>query len=603
MTYQESQFTKLAIRPLLKWADLSAIFVKIMLLFVIIFILVYAGLAQAATDGAVPDAGQILQQIERNLNLELEPAVPEIAVEPVPAAEDPGPMVTVKQFIFIGNRMLSEETLQAAVAPLLNRSISVTELKTSLNLISAAYRKNGYLVTATWPEQDITEGVVQIKVVEAVLGDIKFDGSYGKDFKRIKPMVFERYIVKATPKGKPLNQDKLGEALSLLDELSGANAEGSLQAGAEEGATDVLLKVKDQPLVSGSVLIDNNNGRQTGREKLTAALSLASPTGYGDNLSATALHSDGTDYARLAYKIPVGASGLQLGGYVTAMHYRVTAAEFASSQLSGQSEVFGLQAQYPLMRNKTSKLSLGLDLDQKYFSNKGDEAGTVVTTSNYKLQVASLSLSGDHTDSWLAGAQSSASLNLGAGRVDMDKSPQRHAEGDRLGAQTQGDYLRLRWNLNRNQFLSDTVSLNLSASGLLANNNLDSSERIYLGGMGGVRAYPTSEGAGSSGYMMVAELFKYFPNKITASTFFDYGRIKQFLDNHNAANTAVLTENNVYSLKGYGASIAWQGPYRTNAKATYARRVGHNPNPTANGNDQDGSKRYDVFWLNGGINF
>jgi hypothetical protein len=65
----------------------------------------------------------------------------------------------------------------------------------------------------------------------------------------------------------------------------------------------------------------------------------------------------------------------------------------------------------------------------------------------------------------------------------------------------------------------------------------------------------------------------------------------------------VLSENNAYSLKGYGASLAWQGPYRTNAKVTYAHRIGHNPNPTANGNDQDGSKHYDVFWLNGGINF
>ncbi len=78
--------------------------------------------------------------------------------------------------------------------------------------------------------------------------------------------------------------------------------------------------------------------------------------------------------------------------------------------------------------------------------------------------------------------------------------------------------------------------------------------------------------------------------------------IKQYEIN-TKANGQANAENNAYSLKGYGASIAWQGPYRTHVKATYAHRFGHNPNPTNTGNDQDGSKRYDVLWLNGGVNF
>ncbi len=597
------QYLRNKIGPLLKWADFLAIFGKIAFLFSIIFSVLMAPLALATPDGTAPNAGQILQQIERDMDVKPAAPLPEVEAEPAPALEDQGPMITVKKFIFIGNRMLSEEVLQAAVAPLLNRSITVTELKTSLNLITAVYRKHGYLVTATWPEQDITEGVVQIKVLESVMGDIKFDGSYGKDFKRVKPNVFERYIQAAAPKGKPLNQDKLGEGLTLLDDLSGADAEGSLQAGSVEGATDVVLKVKDQPLLSGYVLFDNSNGRQTGRDKFTANLAAASPTGYGDNLSATALHSDGTDYLRLVYKLPVGSSGWQIGANASTMHYRVTTAEYAASKLSGQSSVYGLQAQYPLLRNKTGKLNFGLDLDQKYFQNKGDEAGTVVVTSDYKVQVAAFSLSGDRTDGLLAGAQSNASINLGVGQVDMDGSRDTHIDGDRQGASTQGDFVRLRWNLSRNQFLSDSISLNLSGSGQFANNNLDSSEKFYLGGVNGVRAYPTSEGAGSAGVLWVAELFKYLPNNFSLSAFIDRGRIKQYVDNQNLANTAVLSENNAYSLKGYGTSLAWQGPYRTSVKVTYSHRIGHNPNPTATGNDQDGSKHYDVFWLNGGINF
>ncbi|MBV5323230.1 ShlB/FhaC/HecB family hemolysin secretion/activation protein, partial [bacterium] len=504
-------------------------FRRSLLLSPLIFSLLIVPLVYAAPAGTAPDAGQILQQIERDIEVRPVGPLPEFEAEPVPVDEGQGPLITVKQFIFIGNRMLSDEVLQAAVAPLLNRSITVAELKTSLNLITALYRKYGYLVTATWPEQDITEGVVQIKIVEAVLGDIKFDGSYGKDFKRVKPQVFERYIQSAVPKAQVLNQDKLGEGLALLGSLSGVDVEGSLQAGSDEGTTDVLLKVKDQPLLSGYVLLDNSNGRQTGRDKVTATLAVASPAGYGDNLSATALHSEGTDYLRLAYKLPVGASGLQIGVNASTMYYRVTTAEYSASKLSGQSDTLGLQAQYPLLRNKTSKLNISLELDQKYFTNKGDEGGLVVTTSDYKLRVASLSLSGDHTDAWLAGAQNNAAINISAGRVDMDGSRAQHREGDRLGAQTQGDYLRLRWNLSRNQFLTNSISLNLSGSGQFANSNLDSSEKFYLGGINGVRAYPTSEGAGSEGLLFGAELFKYLPNNLTLSAFIDHGLIKQYL--------------------------------------------------------------------------
>jgi hemolysin activation/secretion protein len=180
------------IGPLLKRAGGLAIFGKIALLFSIIFYALMAPIALATPEGTAPDAGRILQQIERDMDVQPVAPLPEVEAQPALTEEEQGPLITVKRFVFTGNRMLSEEVLQAAVAPLLNRSITVSELKTSISLISAVYRKNGYLVTATWPEQDITEGVVQIHVVESVMGELKFDGSYGKDFKRVKPLVFER---------------------------------------------------------------------------------------------------------------------------------------------------------------------------------------------------------------------------------------------------------------------------------------------------------------------------------------------------------------------------------------------------------------------------
>jgi hemolysin activation/secretion protein len=483
---------------------------------------------------------------------------------------------------------------------LTNRSISITELKTCTDLVSALYRKKGYLASCSLPEQDITEGVVLIEVVEAVFGGVKFDGVYKRDFIRVKPAVIERFIEAAAPKGVVLNQDKLDKGILLLEGLAGIKVEHTLQAGQADGSTDLLLKVKDQPLFSSQVTLDNTGGRQTGREKLTAMLGLASPLGYGDSLNLTALHSQGTDYARMAYNLPVGAKGLQLGVNGTYMEYDVILADFASQKPNGYSSTLGLSAQYPLWRNKTSKVNIGLEADTKQFTNKSTPRDIETKSSDYDMQVYALTISAEHNDNWLASAQTTASLNIGAGKVDLNGSA--NQADDLAAAHTNGRFARLRWSAARNQFLTDTILLNVSGSGQFADSNLDSSEKFYLGGLNGVRAYPTSEGAGSEGFMAIAELRKYLANNITVAGFVDYGRIKQF-ENNLKANGQVIVENNAYSLKGYGASIAWQGPYRTNVKATYAHRFGHNPNPTTTGNDQDGSNEYDVFWLNGGINF
>lgn len=548
---------------------------------------------QAAT---TPEAGQILNQIERDIQVKPLPEAPSIE-EAVPVEEDQGPKVIVKQFKFEGNKALSDAELQEALATLTKREISITELKTCLDLITRFYRQKGYLATATLPEQDITEGTIIINIVEAIFGDVKFDGEYNKDFKRVKPSVIERTIGLNALKGKALNQDQLDAGLARAENLAGIKIQGGLQAGTVAGTTDLLVKVKDQRFLTSYLSIDNTGGRQTGRHKATAFLTFASPMGFGETVNLTALHSEGTDYSRLAMVVPVGSTAMQLGANASYMAYDVIANESKAAGYAGYSSSFAVNASYPLFKNKTTKLLATLEAEQKFFTNKSLAEGK---TSDYDLKVFSLNLAGDHADNLLAGAINNASLNLGFGDVDLNGSANR--ADDKAGPHTQGSYQRLRWNLSRNQFLTDTVSLTLSGSGQFANTNLDSSEKFYLGGINGVRAYPTSEGAGSEGYLYVAELRKYLPNNFTVSGFVDHGHVRQYETNHGATGTA-LSDINTYSLKGYGMSMTWQGPYNTNIKATYAHRMGSNPNQTLLGYDQDGSRHIDVFWLNGSVAF
>jgi hemolysin activation/secretion protein len=577
-----------------------------------------SGIAQAAA--TAPDAGQILQEIERDLEVKPIPEAP--VIEAAPLEEDQGEKIVIKQFKFEGNKVLNAADLEEALSSLTNQEITVNQLKTCVDLISAYYRQKGYLAVATLPEQDITDGVVIIQIVEASYGGVKFDGEYGKDFKRIRPSVIERLIEASVKKGEALAQNAIDHALAIAQRMAGFSVAANYQAGEKEGATDVLVKIKDKPLVSASVSADNTGGRATGRDKQTATLSFASPLGYGDTLNFIAVHSRGTDYLSGAYMLPVGSKGWQVGVNASHLSYDVILDSFSTLKPKGSSDVFGLDAKYPLYFSKKGQLDLELNYDHKEFVNQQKSLTDhhYFDTNDYKVDVASIKMIGTMNDSFLSGAVNTAQLDLAHGKVDLDGSGLPgdqafdHKLNDHNGANTQGNYNRLKWNLTRTQFLSDDLSLSLDASGQFADKNLDSSEKFYLGGIGGVRAYPTSEGAGSEGYLAKLELRKYLPNNLTVSAFIDEGYVKQFETNKNNAGANAgkpLTDagvHNGYLLKGYGFSVAWSGPYNSTLKVTYARRFGSNPNPsvdatTGTEHDQDGALKKDVFWLSGSIAF
>ena len=76
---------------------------------------------------------------------------------------------------------------------------------------------------------------------------------------------------------------------------------------------------------------------------------------------------------------------------------------------------------------------------------------------------------------------------------------------------------------------------------------------------------------------------------VTASVFYDWGKVK---------NRDDPTLKDRVTLKGGGLGLAWAVPNTgLNLKAVWARRDGDNPNPTAAGNDQDGSLKKNRYWL------
>lgn len=552
-----------------------------------------------------PDAGSVLRQIE-NQQFNQENRLPEVSPEPArkesAISAETVQKILVKSFRFVGNHAINNDTLQTFIKKYTNQQLTVAEIQNIAAEIGELYRKEGYLAQALLPKQDVTEGIVTIQIVEAKFGGLKLITPQGQLFTNVKPSVIEGVVGNNLEQGALLNLHTLDRSLLIADDLPGIGIQGAFEPGDQEGETRVEIKTWDKPWYAGDVTLNNYGAKSTGVNQAIANLSLASPTGHGDLLQLTGMASQGTAYGRIAYSFPVGHDGWRLGANASTMGYRTIDNEFALTAPKGSSTVAGLTALYPVIRSQERNLYFNFEFNQKYFNNLAlDSTENYTQTSNYRINVAYLSLYGNQYDDLLGGGVTNASLNYGVGNVGLGNSPNYLA--DQIGYQTNGGYSRMRWSLNRNQTVMRDLSFFVSGQGQFASGNMDSSEKFYLGGPYGVRAYPTNEGAGSQGVMINLELRHKLADNLMLTGFYDWGQISQNMNNVAGDASTILSSLNTYALSGYGLSVTWSGPYRSSLSAIWAHRVGGNPNPTSSGLDQNGSLNLNRFWLLASISF
>lgn len=553
-------------------------------------ILITAGLttifsASTALSQTIPDAGSLLREQERQ-----RPELPKPAPQAVPQApaqlKKSDLRVTVKAFKITGNSLIAEPDLQAVLTPWIGKEAGYAELQEALNAISEAYRKRGWFARPQLPVQDVTEGVITINIIEGKLGAVHIDDQ-GKDLRISKAYVSEAITARQKP-GDPLNLEHLERSTSLLNDTPGVAVSTVLAPGKQTGESDAVVKVQDKPLITAILQADNQGARSTGEEKYTANGTLDNPFGIGDQFQLNTNASHGSEYAKLGYSLPVGRDGLRMGVGSSYMQYRLIG-DLASLKAKGDAQTYGVNGIYPLLRSGTRNVNLSAAYDRKYYYNEAN----AVTTSDKTLDAVILGVSGDLLDGFGAGGITLWSLNVTGGDVDLSATPT-NEQADRIGPRTAGSYHKLSYSLARLQRLLDKATLWASFNGQTAAKNLDSSEKMSLGGPAGVRAYPVIEGNGDDGWLATLEARYNVLPELQVSAFYDHGRIRLSHDANYTGSPLV----NTGTLKGAGLAIGWSQPGNFSLRAVWARRIGDNPfaNPL-NGKDQDGSLDKNRFWL------
>lgn len=492
-------------------------------------------------------------------------------------AESESQKIVVNRLSVTGAQAYSEAALLAVTGFRAGSEMTLAELRALAAKIAGFYHQNGYFVAQAYlPAQDIKDGVVAIAVIE---------GHYGKVVLRNQTNLSDDMangLFTGINSGDPVISAPLESSLLLLSDVPGVKVKSTLVPGATAGASDLIVDLAPGQRVTGSIDADNAGNRYTGANRIGATVNLNNPTGHGDVASLRALTSGpGLKYARASYQTQLGKG--TAGVAYSHLEYAL-GKEFKDLDANGTIKIASIYGSYPLIRSRNSNLYAGLAFNAKKFEDKLHST----TFSDKKAQVLTASLYGDHRDNLGGGGLSGYSLAWSAGNVDLQTPAVR--SDDAATARSNGHFNKLAFSAMRLQRVTDTVSLYAAVNGQLASKNLDASEKIELGGMYGVRAYPEGETYADQGYVLnlearlqLPQFSQRMPGQMQLIGFVDTGTVRI---NKNPWEGG----SNRRTLSGAGIGLNWSEADNFMVRTYYAFKLG-------NENAESAPDRSGRFWI------
>jgi len=182
-------------------------------------------------------------------------------------SESPGSLLTfpVKKIEVIGNTVFRQDEISAIVKPYEGRDLTLNDLLKVRSQITQLYIDHGFITSGAYlPDQDLSNGVVQISILEGTLPKIEIEG-----IQRINPE-YVRYRVQLGIT-RPFNVEKLESQLNLLEsELLFKNIESVLKAGEKPGESVLIVNVTEVDYAEISILIEKLKSGKTVEERLKA---------------------------------------------------------------------------------------------------------------------------------------------------------------------------------------------------------------------------------------------------------------------------------------------------------------------------------------------
>jgi hypothetical protein len=166
--------------------------------------------------------------------------MPQSPASPLPSPLEPGTTISVTRIEVTGSTVFSERELQAITQPLEGKPATLKELQSATDAIKQLYIDRGYVTSAAvLPEQTLTNGVVNIRVVEGSLERIDVEGTQTVNPDDIRQIVQRGVSV-------PLNANDLESQLQVLEaDPRFTSVKASLNPGTQVGQSILVVQVTE----------------------------------------------------------------------------------------------------------------------------------------------------------------------------------------------------------------------------------------------------------------------------------------------------------------------------------------------------------------------
>ncbi|HVT34181.1 MAG TPA: POTRA domain-containing protein, partial [Nevskiaceae bacterium] len=307
------------------------------------------------------------------------PAAPPIeAPAPAPASAPAGAELQfqVSAFTFQGNTVFDSATLAPLVADFLNRPVSVADLNSAADRITAWYVHHGYtLALAMIPVQTINDGSVRIEVLEGRIAHLQADSHL------YRPASVE-HALQPLASGAIYRAPDMEAGLLRLNNRPGLHARALLRPGAEAGDTNILVQTQEQRFAA-LASVDDYGRDSLGRGRLTLDGEINNPFGLSDHAQLLALGSStgGLYYGYAGYDSALGSDDWRGRVSYGEAHYKLSG---VLDGINGKSRTGGAELDWTALRRRSGQLMLTLQAS-RVLSNTSFEDTPLPFDERYNL--------------------------------------------------------------------------------------------------------------------------------------------------------------------------------------------------------------------------
>jgi hemolysin activation/secretion protein len=500
--------------------------------------LAVAAFAQTPVPPAA-QAGQVEQQFVPEPQPRVRPS--EIQIPPEMQQRPPENASTIrfrlKGVVIDGLTVFDLAPLATVYADRIGREVSLANIYTIANELTARYRNEGYILSQVIvPAQTVEGGVIRLQAIEGFVADVRIEGPRSMSGK-VEVLAAK---IKTT---RPLSMAVLERYLLLINDLPDVHAKATLMASKTlSGAADLLIQVTERTMTAG-LHLDNRGSRALGPARLTSELELNNRLGLDERIGIRFITTGNRelDYLSLSHEQYLGSEGGKVSVSVHATRSRPERAVATPLNLETSGTTLVLVYNHPVLRSRNENFYLRGTLTAH--DGESEILDTVGTRDS--IRALRLGTTYDLLDAWRG--INIVDVEYSQGINDLGASAKNDPLLSRAGGRV--DFRKLSWYAGRLQSLTENWSLLAALSGQHAFTSLLAPELYSFGGTQFGRGYDPSELVGDHGNAFKLELRRknLIPGTTSATSyaFYNQGSVRQW-------NSAGLASRQTAASAGLG---------------------------------------------------